>query len=301
MRHLIPISGKDSLATALVQTTRAPDLDYELFFTDVGMELPEVYAWLDRVEIALGRKITRVGRPMEKMLAEEGMLPSAQVRFCTRIGKIKPMEQHIGKDETTVYFGIRADENRVGFVTDKKNIHPIFPLIEMGIDLQGVYAINTAQNLKPPAFFWQRLYNRVAEIVEGDEGFYATGFVDLVAKMPVWLHDSLFAWRSRSNCAACFFQRRYEWVGLLEHYPDLFRNAQRLEREYGNNRQETPYYWIAEGVPLARVEDEQERIFEQRAQQVYKAVCDFSRNRLRMGGDPADMLSLTSCGLFCGK
>ena len=35
MRHLILISGKDSLACAIVQTERAPSLPYEFVFNDV--------------------------------------------------------------------------------------------------------------------------------------------------------------------------------------------------------------------------------------------------------------------------
>ena len=62
MRHIIPISGKDSLATALVQTTRYPNLPYEFLFNDVGCELPETYAWLDAVERKTGWKINRVGK-----------------------------------------------------------------------------------------------------------------------------------------------------------------------------------------------------------------------------------------------
>jgi hypothetical protein len=41
MRHIILISGKDSLATALVQIQRSPDLPYELVHNEVKWDLPE--------------------------------------------------------------------------------------------------------------------------------------------------------------------------------------------------------------------------------------------------------------------
>ena len=30
-----------------------------------------------------------------------------------------------------------------------------------------------------------------------------------------------YDWRTRSGCYFCFFQRRIEWVGLKERYPEL--------------------------------------------------------------------------------
>lgn len=38
MRHIIPISGKDSAATALVQMAREPSLPYESDFAVLGAE-----------------------------------------------------------------------------------------------------------------------------------------------------------------------------------------------------------------------------------------------------------------------
>ena len=51
MRHIIPISGKDSLATAIVQKRISPDIEYEYVFNPTGAELPEVFEWLDKVEV----------------------------------------------------------------------------------------------------------------------------------------------------------------------------------------------------------------------------------------------------------
>lgn len=57
MRHIIPISGKDSLATAIVQITRDPSLEYEFVFNPTGLELPPVFEWIDNVEKYYGEKL----------------------------------------------------------------------------------------------------------------------------------------------------------------------------------------------------------------------------------------------------
>ena len=41
---------------------------------------------------------------------------------------------------------------------------------------------------------------------------------------------SYYEWRTRSGCYFCFFQRRIEWVGLLENHPELFEKAKGYEK-----------------------------------------------------------------------
>ena len=40
----------------------------------------------------------------------------------------------------------------------------------------------------------------------------------------------LLRWRTRSGCYFCFYQRKAEWVGLLEKHPDLFEAAKEYEK-----------------------------------------------------------------------
>jgi hypothetical protein len=61
------------------------------------------------------------------------MLPSPQQRWCTKDMKLAPFEEFIGNDECISYIGIRADENREGYISNKKNIKPVFPFIEDGL------------------------------------------------------------------------------------------------------------------------------------------------------------------------
>ena len=116
MRHVVPISGKDSLATALVLKAHHPEIDAEYFFSDTGAELPETYAWLNKVETHLG-KINRIGKSLEEFIEKYQYLPSRQARFCTNESKIRPMERLFRQeDKVHLYFGLRADEsNRIGY------------------------------------------------------------------------------------------------------------------------------------------------------------------------------------------
>lgn len=292
MRHLIPISGKDSLATAIWQQALDPSLPYEYVFNDTRAELPDTYTWLDRVETVTGIRIERIGKCLRQVIQEQGILPSSRRRFCTERSKIRPMNRFIGKTVATVYFGLRADEpNRVGAFASKKLI-PKYPLREAGIGLATVYRIVGDRNLLPPAFFWQRLWDEVTRQVGPPKDW------------PDWMTQRVFAWRSRPNCFFCFFQRRYEWVGLLWHHPDLFAEAKAIEEATGHGpkvRRSSGIRWIAEDWPLSRIEDEQERIFAKRVEAVCRLI-DSSRQRDLFADSIDEMDALgTSCGLLCGK
>lgn len=301
VRHVIPISGKDSCATALVQMARQPNLPYELFFSDVGVELPETYAWLNKVEVTLQLPVPvhRVGKSLEQVIRHEGILPSPKVRFCTREAKIKPMEDWLGDDECIVYFGIRADEDRAGYQPlTKHNVHSCYPLKEMGIDLGGVYSIVRAKGLEPPKFFWEEMHIRISEIIDGlakDVFGLGNNAAEVFAKFPSWVFDRLFAWRTRSNCYWCMFQAEWEWVGLLEHHPDLFDHAEKVESEVGNDRQEKPYTWH-QGMSLNDIRNNADNIKAKRADAILKII-----QTKQIVRDPVDDLSITSCGMFCGK
>ena len=96
-RHIIPISGKDSLATAIVQMAMEPNLHYEFVFNQTGSELPETFPWLSKVEETLGIHIHRIGADLEGIIASYNyFLPSATARYCTRQSKIEPFEDWIG-------------------------------------------------------------------------------------------------------------------------------------------------------------------------------------------------------------
>ncbi len=203
IRHLLGLSGgKDSSALAVYMRDRVPEMEY--FFTDTGKELPETYQFLDRLEALLGKPIVRINmnpdpnknRDFDHWLTlYEGMLPSSQVRWCTVNLKIRPFEEYVGKDKVYHYIAIRADEDRIGYkppkISSLSNIKPKYPFKEDGITKEDVYQILEESGLGLPDY-----YN----------------------------------WRTRSGCYFCFFQRKSEWVGLLEQHPDLFELAKGYER-----------------------------------------------------------------------
>jgi hypothetical protein len=284
MRHIIPISGKDSLATALIQTTHFSNYDYEYFFNDTGAELPETYEWLDKVEAKTGWQIIRVGKNLEDHIAHYGgVLPSIKMRFCTSSTKIKPMEKYLGKDdEISIYYGLRADENRTGYVPIAgSKITPHYPLQDFGIDLRGVWAILQAQNLLPPSFFWQRLYDAVEKRID------VTG-ITLVEK------HFLFAGRSRANCYFCFFQRQAEILWLMETHPDYFERMSAMEK--------SDYTWLKDFSIAEFKADKlrQQRAFNRKVNEVVAYIA--AKQQMQIPGLEVDTeIAQTSCGLMCGK
>lgn len=215
VRHVVAFSGgKDSSALALYLhdperwrralgkrdlPPRPPLEDAEYVFCDTGTELEETYRYLDTLEATLGRPIRRLQAsappgetPFDHFLAlYNGFLPSPRMRWCTRKLKLEPFEAYVGDDPVVSYVGIRADEDREGYLSTKPTIRTVFPFKEDGIVKADVYRILDDSGVGRPDYY---------------------------------------RWRSRSGCYFCFFQRRSEWVGLLENHPDLFEKARAYEK-----------------------------------------------------------------------
>lgn len=289
MRHLIPISGKDSLATALVQTAYEPQHEYEYFVNVVNKELPPFYDWLDRVELELGKPIVRIGEDLEEVTRGEGFLPSSQKRFCTRLAKIEPMERYISGDPAIVYYGLRADEaERVGYKKNAStNIVPKYPLREYGLNLQAVWAICEAKGLLPPAMIFHEVVSRVEEIMGADFA--------IVDTLRPWHYNKLFSWRSRPfNCFDCFYGRQYEYIGLSIYYPDEFERACRIEETVGADD-----YTLRQGYSLRQLVARKDEVIEKRVNKVVKTLYKVAQ--FNIFDEEIDELMLTSCGLLCGK
>src|SRR5271157_1812711 len=94
VRHILSLSGgKDSTALAIHMRDRVPEMEY--VFCDTDKELPETYDYLKKLELYLGREITRLkdDRGFDHWLqVYGGYLPSSRMRWCTRMLKIKPFE-----------------------------------------------------------------------------------------------------------------------------------------------------------------------------------------------------------------
>lgn len=192
-RHIVSLSGgKDSTALAIYLRDKLPKVEY--VFSDTDKELPETYEYLDKLEAYLGQEIIRLRSEHgfdHWLKIYGGYLPSARMRWCTKVLKIRPFERHIGDDAVKMYIGIRADENRGGYRPTKSNIIPVYPFVEAGFGLDDIHRILDESGI---------------------------GFPDY------------YSWRSRSGCTFCFYQQRQEWVGLKEHHPEAFEEAKRYEK-----------------------------------------------------------------------
>lgn len=136
VRHVLGISGgKDSAALAIYMKTKYPNLDIDFYTCDTGKELDETYQLIERLEVFLGKRITRLRAvenspedPFDHFVKIKGwFLPSSLTRWCTRSLKLEPFERYIGTDPTVSYVGIREDEGREGYISTKANIQSIFP------------------------------------------------------------------------------------------------------------------------------------------------------------------------------
>lgn len=193
-RHIISLSGgKDSAALAVYMRDRVPEMEY--VFMDTGKELPETYAYLEKLEAYLGKPIVRLNpdRPFDHwLLVYRGVLPDPRSRWCTRKLKLEPFERYVGDDPCINYVGIRADEaQRKGYISTKPNIITCLPFVEDGITKEDVLRILEESGLGLPDYY---------------------------------------RWRSRSGCFFCFFQQKVEWLGLRENHPELFEEAARYEK-----------------------------------------------------------------------
>src|SRR5712692_6705561 len=205
-RHILCMSGgKDSTALALYMRDRQQHMEY--VFCDTDKELTETYEYLNRVEAFLGKKIVRLNAKAgfdHWLEVFGGYLPSPNMRWCTKMLKLKPFEEYVGDDPVISYVGIRADEDRTGYISTKSNITAVFPLKEAGIDYAGVMKILEDSGIGlPPYLKWGRTH---------------------------------------SGCYFCFFQRPIEWVRLLERHPEQFDQAQNYEKI--DEREGKTFTWI---------------------------------------------------------
>lgn len=291
MRHIILISGKDSLATAVVQLRREPSLPYELVHNEVGWDLPETLGWIERVGLYFSRPIIKCGDDLTEICNEQNCLPTPWRRFCTKYAKIKPLNDFLGTAEATVYFGMRADESdRIGYVVPpKQKMTCRYPLREAGLRLTDVWMLCQSIGLLPPQFHWGWMERRVRELLSGDDY--------LLDALPEWHRCALLAWRSRSNCDRCFYARMYEKIGLLDHYPDRFEDACQMEERLCHKAQ---FNW-ALNYRLRDLVPRAEEIKEKRAKAIVKGLRARQQGSLFEDEPLDDHLQTTSCGLLCGK
>lgn len=208
MKHIASISGgQDSTAMTVRMLELGLPLDY-IVFCDTGNEFPEMYQYLDRLDIYLQDKfnigITRlkskhtlislVQSPFTrgKRTGQVRGLPySSMMSFCTRDLKKNVAEKFIRslKDDCTQYIGYVAREKNRVHKSDKKYITLKFPLIDWNWNEPEV-----SNYLKEKTLF-NELYNHFA----------------------------------RTGCMYCPKQSVDSWYALYANFPKQWEEAKRWE------------------------------------------------------------------------
>ena len=166
-------------------------------FSDTRKELPETYEYLEHIEDYLGTRVHRLNADFgfdHWYDVYGGMIPSNHRRWCTKMLKLRPFEEFVGDDPVINYVGLRADENRGGYISHKPNIKAVYPFQEDGLKLADIKEILLSSGVGlPPYTQWGR---------------------------------------TRSGCFFCFYQQKIEWVRLKEEHPELFEQAKAYEKPY---------------------------------------------------------------------
>ncbi len=193
MRYLAVSGGADSSAMALLLHERGED--FEMVFSDTGAELPETYYLLPRLARYVGREIVAVsgGTFFQRLLNRGFLLPSFQVRWCTRELKQEPQDRFFAaQGECLVGVGIRADEAKRAHLKPRGGQTFDYPLLVAGMGKADVHALCRRHGLLSPA--------------------YETG-------------------RTNTSCFCCPFQRARDWKWLQKHHPDLYALAEDWEEQ----------------------------------------------------------------------
>lgn len=175
-----------------------PNMDF--LFTDTKQEPDSCYIALDRLEALANVTVTRL--VPEKGLFDlveqyNGFLPGNRSRWCTRELKVDPLKEYIkGIDSEHGYInlaGIRYDEaDRDGITFQHSMDHDgaAYPFVDLKITRAMVF-----------------------DILDKAIGIPAT-----------------YAYRSRSGCFCCFFQRNAEILGMLANDPKRFAETEAYEK-----------------------------------------------------------------------
>ena len=231
--HILSLSGgKDSTALAFFMKENMPEIfkKLELVFYDTGCDLPETYDYLNKIEIFLNKKITRVKpeKSFEHLFHTSFLIPAPHRRYCTFELKVKPSWKYIyqkiekeGNGIFNFYIGIRADESwRKGISpkteTEKKLIKPQYPFIENQINKGDVEKILINNGIFYPEYY---------------------------------------KWRARNGCYFCFYQKPIDWINLYEKHPELYQKAMYYE-ETGRKSNGEIFRWCSFGTLREMITDE---------------------------------------------
>jgi len=199
--------GKDSTAMLLLMLEKGEPIEQVIFF-DWGMEFPEIYEHLEKLEKHVGVKITRLypkglwewwafERELTKGKSQGTIgygLPTMKARWCTKI-KTDAIDKMAKNGETSI--GITVDEiKRVN-----GRITPMFGYHENG---RYKYPLVEANMTEKDCL--QFCYDR---------GFDFGG---------------LYKYFDRVSCWCCPFKSKREFVNLEKHFPEYWKKILEFRR-----------------------------------------------------------------------
>lgn len=206
MRHIVPLSGKDSAALAFLLRKLYPERVFEYIMTPVADREPEeLIPWLQDVAGRCGGELQLITTTTFTDLLDKwgGMLPSPRVRWCTRALKIEPFEKHVQGHECTIYLGLRNDEDRDGNTGEKQGLIYEYPLRDHEVDQCGALLL-IAEGFGvdvPPDASENDLWPLLIE----------------VGALP-----RFYEWLSHANCYGCIFWNVTMWRKLYERMPEKY-------------------------------------------------------------------------------
>lgn len=209
MRHIVPLSGRDSVALAWFLRKLYPDRQYLYPGTPIiDREPPELIPWLQEAARRCGGEYQIINnKGFDEYLTEKGgFLPSPWARWCTTKLKIVPMERWLKSldEECTIYLGLRADEDRNGNTGELKGLTYAYPFVDHDINVRGVLGL-------------------VAELFGASKLPASLTDLELTAYLVrVGVLPPFYSWMSHANCYGCIFWRIDQWKSLYFRDPDRY-------------------------------------------------------------------------------
>lgn len=200
-RRVVSLSGgKNSSALALwLALEKAPEIPWEFVFADTGVEFPEVYDYLGRLEKTLGKPIVHIKNKwcdfFNWLLSNGGFLPAPWGQACTADLKVRAIKKHFGKERVVTYIGITADEGHRSH-QDKRaakgaNFIRAYPFVVGGVDDDDCWRIMERHGL-------------------GDHPLYKI--------------------KGRSGCWTCFYQAAWTWWYVWKNYAEQYLRMEFWEK-----------------------------------------------------------------------
>ena len=196
--HVVCVSGgKDSSCLAIALKEREPR-PYTYVYTPTGNELPSMVAHLNRLEAILGQPILKLTNgTLVDTIRQQNMIPNFRSRWCTRILKLVPAGRFFSEHAPVVsYVGLRADED------EREGTRP-------GGDSAAIRTQVTQD------FPFQR---------------WGWGLKDILS----FLGGKGIEVPDRTDCAWCFWQTLGEWYNLWLYHPEIYREGEAIEAEFGH-------------------------------------------------------------------